>query len=132
LATDVIDEMERRPTRVDPELQGVDALCARWAREAWDWPRREANPIYRAMREREGASLPGGPEAMSYEVGLLCEILAHSEPRYYALVKVWYVAHGTSDMRAKTLRISRSQLYSLWRRTLEYLRGRLHAEGVKI
>lgn len=118
--------------QLDDSLKGVDQLCVRWAREAWDWPKREANPIYRAMREREGAALPGGQEVMSHDVGVLCDILAKAEPRYYAVVKVWYTSNEAVVVKARKLGTNRTDLYVLWRRTLEYLRGRLHAEGVNV
>lgn len=118
--------------RLDDSLKGVDELCARWAREAWDWPPRAANPIYRAMKQREGASLPGGPEVMSHDVEILCRILANAEPRYYAVVTVWYIRRDPVMVKARRLGTNRTDLYSMWRRTLEYLRGRLHAEGVNV
>lgn len=118
--------------RLDDNLKGVDELCARWAREAWDWPPRAVSPIYRAMKEREGAALPGGQSVMSHDVGVLCEILAKAEPRYYSVVKVWYINRDPVMVKARRLNTNRTDLYVLWRRTLEYLRGRLHAEGVNI
>lgn len=117
---------------LDDNLRGVDELCDRWAREAGDWSRREVNPIWRAMREREGASLPGGETPMSDDVAALDRIIAHAEPRYRAVVEVWYKGGGTVSVKARRLGTNRTDLYGLWRRTLEYLRGRLHADGVTI
>lgn len=117
---------------LNENLRGVDALCERWAREAFDYPGGNVSPLWRAMREREGASLPGGPEVMSNEVLVLDGILANAEERYRACVKVWYVSGGPIKTKAKRLGTNRTDLYSLWRRTLEYLRGRLHAEGVQV
>lgn len=114
-------------------LRGVDALCQRWVQEAWDYQGGPAHPIWRAMREREGAALPGGEPTMSTEVSVLDRILARSEERYKACVTVWYVdRHESIVSKARKLGTSRTELYALWRRTLEYLRGRLHAEGVNV
>ena len=123
---------ERSDSRISEDLRGVDALCERWAREAWDWTKRETSPLYRAMREREGAAAPGGPPVMSHEVAVLDSILASSEPRYLALVKTWYVSRDPVMVKARKLSVNRRKIYDLWRRTLEYLRGRLHAEGVNV
>lgn len=119
-------------TRLDDDLKGMDGLCQRWAREAFDWEKRCANPIYRAMKEREGAALPTGEERMSYEVGILCDVLASADERYNAVVEVWYTQGGSVKQKAGRLGTNRTDLYSQWRRTLEYLRGRLHAEGVEV
>jgi hypothetical protein len=113
-------------------LRGVDALCSRWAHEAFDYAGGGAHPLWRLMRERAGASLPGGKEVMSNEVLILDGILANAEPRYRSCVTVWYCEAGPIVSKAKRLGTNRTDLYATWRRTLEYLRGRLHAEGVDV
>lgn len=118
--------------RIEPELRGIDALCARWANEVWDWVSGQKNPIYRGMREREGAAAPSGPPNVSDDAMLLDKVLAKSEARYFALVTVWYVQGGSSTQKAIRLHTNRTDLYARWRRTLEYLKGRLHGEGLDI
>lgn len=131
-AAQIVDVTGRIDGRIDEELRGIDALCARWATEAWDWPSPQKSPIYRGMREREGAAAPGSPPQISDESMLLDRVLAHSDRRYYALVTVWYVYTGSVTVKAKRLHTNRTDLYHRWRRTLEYLKGRLHGLGLTI
>lgn len=122
----------RSATRLDADLQAVDALCTRWAREAFEWGGGGQHPIYRMMRLREGAVFGGADAPISDEVLVLDGILASSEPRYFALCRVWYVDGGSITAKAKRLHTNRTDLYALWRRTLEYLKGRLHAKGIEL
>lgn len=84
------------------------------------------------MREREGAAAPGAPAKISDQVMLLDRVLAQADPRYYALVTVWYVNAGPVTVKARRLQTNRTDLYHRWRRTLEYLKGRLHGLGLTI
>ena len=132
------DEIEREiqatrvATRLDDDLRFVDLLCTQWAREAFDDREgRESNMLYRWKRQREGIVSPGPPPAMSDNVLALDIILAKSDERYYALVYVWYREGGAVSEKAKKLGTNRTDLYALWRRTLEYLKGRLHGVGIE-
>lgn len=123
-------EQTRVATRLDEDLRFVDLLCVQWARESQDGEGREQNAIYRLMRLRNGAVF-GGYECMSDNVAALDHILAKSDPRYFALCSVWYKDGGSISAKAKALGTNRTDLYALWRRTLEYLKGRLHGVGIE-
>jgi hypothetical protein len=125
-------EPEVASGRVDETLKGIDALCARWANELWDWTVRGRNPIYLGMMEAEGAAAPSPPPGVSDVVMQLDGILAGSDERYRALVVVWYVRSDPVIIKAKRLGTNRTDLYQRWRRTLEYLKGRLNGMGVDI
>lgn len=118
--------------RLDPILIGTDELCSRWAHDAYDYAGGQAGVLWKAMREREGASLPGGPDIIADDVVELDRILASSEPRYLALVTVWYCQGGSVEQKAKRIHTDRANIYRLWHRTLEYLRGRLNAVGISV
>lgn len=125
-------EATRVATRLDEDLRFVDLLCVQWAREAFDDREgREANMLYRWKRQREGLVSPGPPPDMSDNVLALDIILAKSDLRYYSLVYVWYREGGSIKDKAKALGTNRTDLYALWRRTLEYLKGRLHGVGIE-
>jgi hypothetical protein len=117
--------------RIDDVLKGVDRLCDRWKDEAFDWPPSGATPIYRGMKQREGAALPGGPALMSDEVSMLDTVLARS-PREHLFVVVWYVQGGSIAQKGARLGISRAQMYIEHKAVLGYLRGHLHARGLQI
>lgn len=123
-------EVTRVATRLDEDLRFVDLLCVKWARESEDGDGRKQNAIYRLMRLRNGAVF-GGYEGMSDNAFALDRILATSDPRYLALCVVWYKEAGSISDKAKTLGTNRTDLYGLWRRTLEYLKGRLHGVGIE-
>lgn len=121
----------RQAPRLDDDLRFVDLLCSRWAQEARDGEGRRSNALYRVIREREGAGSPGPPPAMSDTALALDVILAKSDPRYRALVVVWYCEGGSIAIKAKRLSTNRTDLYAVWRQTLEYLKGRLHGVGIE-
>lgn len=123
-------EATRAATKLDEDLRFVDLLCVRWAYESEEPEGRQQNAIYRLMRLRNGA-VYGGYEGMSDTVLTLDVILAKSDPRYLALCSVWYKDGGSVSAKAKALGTNRTDLYALWRRTLEYLKGRLHGEGIE-
>lgn len=123
----------RRGFQLDPTLEGVNALCERWAEETWEYYSTGAvNPIYRLIREAEGAPLPSGLQGISNDTLALDQILATCEDRYRLLVVRWYRYDDSVDQKARKLGLSRAQLYQEWRRVLEYLRGRLHAMGINV
>lgn len=117
--------------RIADDLKPVDRLCDRWKEQAWDWPPGGGTPIYRAMKEAEGAGLPGGFRQMSDDVLALDGILARS-PHHRAFVVIWYVQGGSIEQKGRRLRISRSQMYKEHAKVMSYLQGRLHAAGVKV
>jgi hypothetical protein len=110
----------------------MDALCVRWSQQAFDWEKRNANPIYWMMKQAEGAPLPGGEEAMQDDVLALDGAIRRSHEAVYALMYVWYCTGGSVGQKASRLHKSRSALYSDWRTYLAYLRGRLHHLGFQI
>src|SRR3954471_22585783 len=57
------------------ELRPVDNLCDRWAKQAFDWPARRSNPIYRLIKQAEGAALPTGPDPMDDDVAILDKVI---------------------------------------------------------
>lgn len=124
-------ELDERPAgKLEEDLRFVDLLCVQWAREVHEWDGRERNIIHRMIREREGA-VTGHPVPISDNVQALDSILAKSDPRYHALVFVWYVHGGSIKQKAQRLHTNRTDLYGVWRRTLEYLKGRLHGVGIE-
>lgn len=124
-------EATRVATRLDEDLRFVDLLCVQWARERENPEGREQNILYRIKRQRDGVASPGPAPDMSDNCLALDIILAKSDQRYYALVYVWYVEGGSIAIKAKNLGTNRTDLYALWRRTLEYLKGRLHGVGIE-
>jgi hypothetical protein len=128
--TEIDRELSSRAPSLEEDLRFVDLLCNQWAREAQEGEGRRSNALYRVIREREGAGSPGPPPAMSDNALALDVILAKSDPRYRALVVVWYCEGGSIAIKAKRLHTNRTDLYALWRRTLEYLKGRLHGVGI--
>lgn len=127
--------MAANPTeisRIEDDLRPIDALCKRWWDQLHDRPQGTLHPIARAMLQAAGAGQPGFPPPVSDEVVILDRILADSEPRYLILLRVWYGYNDSIVAKAKALSMSRDALYQRWRRSLEYLRGRMHGEGVKI
>jgi hypothetical protein len=117
--------------RVDDVLKPIDVLCEQWKEQAFDWPPTGATPIYRGMKQREGAALPGGPPVMTDAVQMLDRVLA-SSPREHMFIVVWYVHGGSISQKGHRLGISRSQMYIEHKATLGYLRGRLHSQGLNV
>lgn len=116
-------------------LEPMHQLCERWATTAFDWVQRQSNPIYRAMRQAEGAALPSEPPPMADDVLALDGVLADCKinvPRIYLFVILCYTKSGTSDTRATRLGMSRAAFYVRWKETLSYLTGRLHAKGIDL
>lgn len=122
----------RKSWGLDESLKGIDALCERWAIQTKDYYGGSASSIWKIMREREGAGMSGGGLIISADVLCLESVLVDAEDRYLLMVKVWYGSTSSVDQKAKRLGMSRTELYGQWRRTLEYLRGRLHAIGVNV
>lgn len=131
-------EATKVASRLDEDLRFVDLLCTQWAREAFDDREgRESNILYRIKRQRDGVATPGPEPGMSdnvFQLELILSACMRSETdhRYYALVYVWYRERGSVSVKAKTLGTNRTDLYALWRRTLEYLKGRLHGVGIEV
>lgn len=114
-------------------LEPMHQLCERWAATAFDWEQLQSNPIYRAMRQAEGAALPTEPPPMADDVLALDGILADCRiklPLVYKFVVVCYTKSGTSDTRASKFGMSRAAFYARWKETLSYLLGRLHTKGI--
>lgn len=115
------------------ELKPTDALCHRWSREAWDWPPTNANPIYRGMRQREGAPQPGPPPKMSDEVSRLDRILARLDERDFLLVKVVYCQGGSMEQKAGRIGLAdRRRIYERLNDVLREIRGALREHGVRV
>ena len=111
-------------------IEGVDALCKRWASLLRDGREAGLHPVAKLMLQAAGAGEPGAPPEIPDDIMVLDRILASSAPEYHALVVVWYRHSDAVIVKAKNLHISRQELYNRWKRTLEYLKGRLHGEGV--
>lgn len=128
-ATVVTDPVD---TSLPSDLQGMDDLCFRWSKQAFDRQVYAANPIYWMMKQAEGAALPGGEEVMQDDVLALDGVIRRCHAGVYALLYVWYCTGGSVEAKAARLNKSRSALYSDWRTYLAYLRGRLHHLGFKV
>ena len=112
---------------LEDSLQPVDALCARWVRDAVRWSMASnEHPMWRGERGS------GEEPTLSDEVMLLDKVLATAPKHYVMVVKEWYSHDEVIEAKAKRIGISRSSLYQLWHRSLEYIRGRLHGEGLNI
>jgi hypothetical protein len=84
------------------------------------------------MHLRECAATPDTGPGIAGNVMTLDRILAESDGLYKAVIIEWYIRGGSVSQKAERLGTNRTDLYALWRRSLEYLRGRLHGQGVKI
>lgn len=114
------------------DLASMDDLCVRWSQQAFDWEPTHASPIYWMMKQAEGAPLPGGEEVMNEDVLALDGVIRRSHESVYALLYVWYCTGGSAEQKASRLNKGRSAFYNDWRCYLSYLRGRLHALGIKV
>src|SRR5688572_26066501 len=85
------------------DLKPMDDLCVRWSQQAFDWEKRNANPIYWMMRQAEGAPLPGGEEVMQDDVLALDGAIRRSHEAVYALMYVWYCTGGSVEQKASRL-----------------------------
>lgn len=117
--------------RIDDVLKPVDELCEMWKEQAFDWPPSGATPIYRGMKQAEGAALPSGPTQMSDAVQTLDRVLA-AAPRERLFVIVWYTQGGSIAQKGHRIGISRAQMYIEHKAILGYLRGHLHARGLQV
>lgn len=109
------------------DVRDMDRLAVRWSQQAFEWAGRRANPIYRGMKEREGAVHPGPPRPMDDDVLEFDQALAHSHRAVYAFLYVWYCEGGSIEQKAERLGLGRTAIYERHRCYLSYLRGQIDA-----
>lgn len=115
----------------DPKLKAVDAIAERWAELTRNGNPLASNILAKMVAQAEGAALPTGEQWIDDEVLAFDSVLAHAEARTKLFIDVWYCTHGTSDVKAVRLRISRTTLYEEWKQTLAYLAGAMKGLTVR-
>lgn len=111
------------------DLRPMDALAARWAQQAFEWQQSNANPIYWAMREAEGAALRGGTApTMDEDVLAFDQCVRRCHAAVYAFFYVWYCTGGSVDQKARRIGMpGRSAMYKRRDIYLSEIRGQLKA-----
>ena len=124
-----VEEDLTRDYPLPEDLKGMDELALRWSQQAFEWKQPNANPIYWAMREREGAALPGGePPPMDDDVLAFDRCVRNSHAAVFAFLKVWYCTGGSVDQKAKRIGLpNRGAMYKRRDVYLAELRGQLRA-----
>lgn len=109
------------------DVRDMERLAVRWSQQAFEWEGRKANPIYRGMREREGAVHPGPPRPMDDDVLEFDTAIAHSHPAVYAFLYLWYCEGGSIEQKGERIGLSRTAMYEHHRWYLAYVRGQIDA-----
>ena len=117
------------------DLQPMDTLCERWAIGAWDWKQDATTPIYRLMKQAEGAGQPGFRQPMADDILSLGKVLAperNEESKHWKMVCNVYVRRMSPDGLAAEMKISRSNFYIRLKETLSYLTGGMKMLGFQV
>lgn len=117
--------------KLDKELEPVDRLLARWARDKMPQGK-PLHPLVAMQLMHDGAVLGSAPPGNQNELILVDQTVLKSPPRTKALLNLWYGTKTPTEVIASRIGVSRSTVYSEWSKALHYMRGALRAQGLSV